>query len=141
MDLNEVKKVHCIGIGGIGVSAIAKFFLHYRNEVTGSDVYPTEITGELEKRGVKVFPGHHQSNLDEDTDLVVFSPAVLSDNPERQKASKLGIKELSYPQFLGELSRTKKTIAVAGTNGKSTTTAMIGKIFEAGGLDPTVIVG
>ena len=65
----------------------------------------------------------------------------LSDNPERQKASKLGIKELSYPQFLGELSRTKKTIAVAGTNGKSTTTAMIGKIFEAGGLDPTVIVG
>ncbi|MFH0928661.1 MAG: UDP-N-acetylmuramate--L-alanine ligase, partial [bacterium] len=85
--------------------------------------------------------GHAAENLDADTELVVFSSAVPKDNPERIKASELKIPELTYAEFLGELSRTKRTIAICGCHGKSTTTAMIGRILEAAGLDPLVIVG
>ncbi len=141
MDLAKIKKVHLIGIGGIGVSAIAKLFLHHKKKVIGSDVHLTEITDELTNRGVTIYNSHQPGNLAEDTSLVVFSPAVPPDNPERAKAKKLNIEQLSYPEFLGELSLKYQTIAISGTNGKSTTTAMVGKIFEAAGFDPTVIVG
>lgn len=141
MDFNKINKVHFIGIGGIGVSAIAKLFLAQGKIVTGSDVYQTALTKELEKRGVKISYSHAAENLPDDTDLVIFSPAIPPANAERKKAKKLNIEKLSYPEFLGQLSLEKKTIVVSGTNGKSTTTAIIGKIFEAAGLDPTVIVG
>ena len=141
MNLNKFNKIHFIGIGGIGVSAIAKIFLHFNKEVSGSDVYESQITKDLEKKGIKIFYEHKDSNLADDADLLIYSPAVPKDNPERQKAEKLNIKQMSYPEFLGEYSAEKNTIAIAGTNGKSTTTAMIGKIFEKAGFDPTVIVG
>ena len=141
MDLTKINKVHFIGIGGIGVSAIAKLFIARGKTVTGSDVYPTALTKELEKKGVKIAYVHAAENLPDDADLVIFSPAIPATNAERRKAKKLNIEKLSYPEFLGQLSLEKKTIAVSGTNGKSTTTAMIGKIFEAAGWDPTVIVG
>ena len=141
MNLTDIKKVHLIGIGGIGVSTVAKFFLYQQKEVTGSDVYPTALTKSLEKAGIKVFDGQRAENLSADLDLIIYSPAVGENNPERQKAAELKIRQLSYPDFLGELSKDYQTIAVSGTNGKSTTTAMIGKIFEAARLDPTVFVG
>lgn len=141
MNINQIKKIHFVGIGGIGVSAAAKFFLSRGSIVTGSDVYKSEITKELEKRNVSIFYCHDASNLPEDAELVIYSSAVPESNPERIKAKEIGIRQLSYTEFLGELSLIKKTIAVAGTNGKSTTTAMIAQVMLAAGLDPIVIVG
>lgn len=141
MEIDKINKVHFIGVGGIGMSAVAKLMKVLGKEVTGSDVYPSEITEELEKMGVKIFRGHYFQQVPDDVDLVVFSSAVPEDNPERQRAKELNTIELSYFEFLGEYSRDKFTIAVSGTHGKSTTTAMIGKILVDAGLDPTVIVG
>jgi len=141
MELDKISRVHLIGIGGIGVSAVAKMMKLMGKEVTGSDVYPGEITKELEKMGVKVFHGHYFDNVSDDVELVIYSSAVPEDNPERQKAKELNAIELTYFEFLGEYSRDKFTVAIAGTHGKSTTTAMLGKIMVDAGMDPTVIVG
>lgn len=137
----SLQHVHIVGIGGIGISAIAKLFLHKGISVSGSDLKSSSITQELEERGVKIFSSHAREHLLEATNLLVYSPAVLKDNPEREKAAELGIPQMSYPEILGELSKEYRTIAIAGTNGKSTTTAMLGLILEAAGYDPTVIVG
>lgn len=141
MDFKDIKKVHFAGIGGIGVSAVAKLMLAWNKEVSGSDLVKTEITDDLERRGVKFHNSQDKENLKDDTDLLIYSPAVPDENPERLKAKELGIPEMSYPEFLGFLSQDKYTIAVSGTDGKSTTTALIGLTLEKAGLDPTVIVG
>ncbi|MCU0653469.1 MAG: UDP-N-acetylmuramate--L-alanine ligase [Candidatus Pacebacteria bacterium] len=133
-------KIHFIGIGGIGVSALARYYLYQGWDVTGSDLAESEITKDLEKLGAKIYAGTN-SLKNKMPDLVVYSPAVKKDNPELKEAKKLGIKTMSYPQALGELSKIYKTIAVAGAHGKSTTTAMIGLMMAAAKLDPTVIVG
>ncbi len=129
-----------IGIGGIGISAAAKYLFKSGKFVVGSDASRSETTDELEEMGIEVVIGHDQANLDE-ADLVIYSSAVPEDNPERVKAKELDIEQLSYSEFLGELSREKWTIAISGTNGKTTTTAMAGLILEADAFDPTVIVG
>lgn len=141
MNLSKIKKVHLIGIGGIGMSAIAKLMLKIGAEVSGSDTENSEILKDLKGMGITIHIGHDEKNIQQNVDLVVYSLAVLEDNPERAKAVKIGIQEISYPQFLGMLSRRMKTIAVSGTNGKSTTTAMIGLILQGSKIDPTVIVG
>ena len=133
-------KIHFIGIGGIGTSALALYYLKRGHKVTGSDLVASEITHDLKKRGVKIFISN-KSNLPRDLDLVVFSPAVPKDNPAIKKAKKNKIKCLSYPQALGELTKQYFTIAVSGTHGKSTTTAMLALVLVKAGLDPTVIVG
>ncbi|MCH8049376.1 UDP-N-acetylmuramate--L-alanine ligase [Patescibacteria group bacterium] len=137
----SAKSVHLIGIGGIGTSAVAKWWQDQGATVTGSDVHPSKIIDDLIKRGIQVKIGHFADNVPEDCDLIIYSRAVPATNVERQVAAKRGITELSFPEFLGELAREKKTIAVSGTNGKSTTTAMIAKIFIDAGEDPTVILG
>lgn len=137
----DVKKIHFIGIGGIGVSAITKLVLKQGKFISGSDVAMSEIIKELEKMGAEISIGHRKKNLNPKTDLVIYTPAVKNNNPERQKAKELKIPELSYPQILGELSKNKQTIAVSGTNGKTTSTALLGLILEAANFDPTVIVG
>ncbi len=139
--LDGITRVHVIGAGGIGVSAVAKLLRHQGKAVSGSDLGRSEAVGELERLGVPVAAGHAAANLPADADLVVYSDAVPADNPERAEASKRGLRQMSYFDFVGEFSRTKRTVAVSGTNGKSTTTALLGLILEAGGLDPTVIVG
>ncbi|MDA2921884.1 UDP-N-acetylmuramate--L-alanine ligase [Patescibacteria group bacterium AH-259-L07] len=136
-----VRKVHCIGIGGIGVSAVAKLLQSQGKIVSGSDLYESDITKELGELYIPVFFKHRKENISEDTDLVIYSPAVSENNPERQRAKELGISQFSYPEFLGVLSKEKNTIAITGTNGKSTTTALCGLMLEKAGLDPTVIVG
>lgn len=135
------KNIHCIGIGGIGISAIAKFLVAQGKIVTGSDAFASNITHELEGRGINVSIGHAVENLPADIDLVVFTEAAQPDNVERAEAQRRGIPQLGHFEFLGELSRGFRTICVTGTNGKSTTTAMTGLIFEAANLDPTVFVG
>ncbi len=136
-----MKKVHFIGIGGIGVSAVARMMLHEGKQVSGSDRSKSEITEVLEAIGVRVFYDQKAENIPADTDLVVYTVAITDENPELQQAKKMGVKLLTYPQFVGAISKDKYTIAVSGTHGKTTTTAMIAKVLIDAGLDPTVIVG
>jgi len=135
-------RIHFIGIGGIGISALAQYYLAKGHKIKGSDLASSEIIDLLKKSGAEIFIGLHSvKNLLEDKDLVIYSPAVTSNNPEFQKAKKLNIKTQSYPQALGDLTKDYFTIAVSGTHGKSTTTAMISLILIKAGLDPTVIIG
>ena len=134
--------VYFIGIGGIGVSALAKYYLEKGHNVLGSDLAASEITESLKTLGAKLFIGQHQNQrITSDIKLVIYSPAVQKNNPELKTARKLQIKSLSYPEALGELTKKYFTIAVSGTHGKSTTTSMISLILVKAGLDPTVIVG
>ena len=138
MNLMDVKKAHFIGVGGIGVSAILRLFFERGIVVSGSDVH---LPGKETLPEGTYFDVHNENNLPLDADLVIYSPAVPEHNPERRKAKELHIKELSYPEALALVTRDHNTIAVSGTHGKSTTTALVGKLFEGGGLNPSVIVG
>jgi len=141
MNLSEIKKAHFVGIGGIGVSAIARLLLLQGKSVTGSDRASSPVTAMLKKLGAKINFGHNENNLEDDTDTVIYTIAVDDTNPEFAKAKKLGLKMFSYPEVLGAISREKYTIAVSGTHGKTTTTAMTGKILIDTDKDPTIIVG
>lgn len=139
--LSKIKNVHFIGIGGVGVSAVARLMHVKGKRVTGSDRSKGKITDELEKTGIKVFEGHNESNILDDVDLVIYTIAIDKNNPEIKKAKRLKIPLLTYPEFLGLISKDMFVIAISGTHGKTTTTAMVGKILIDAGLDPTVIVG
>lgn len=139
-----MKKIHFVGIGGIGMSALAQYYADHGASVTGSDREASPVTELLEKKGIKVLIGQKAENVPTDVDLVVYSDAVVEGAEgyvERLRARELGIRELSYFQALGEVSKDKKTIAVAGTHGKTTTTGMIAKILSDAGASPTAIVG
>jgi len=140
-------KIHFIGIGGIGVSALARYYLAQNHKVSGSDLVSSEITKALKKLGAKVFIGKHKAkNLPKDADLIIYSSAILEDNPELLKAKKLQatsykLRVMSYPKALGDLTKKYFTIAICGMHGKTTTTALLSLILAKAGLDPTVIVG
>jgi len=135
-------RVHFIGIGGIGVSALARYYLKKGHKVSGSDLVCSDTIEQLRKEGAQIIIGKHSAkNITSKTELVIFSPAVSRNNPEIIKAKKLKIKIKSYPKALGELTKEYFTIAISGTHGKSTTVAMVSLILEKAGLDPTVIVG
>lgn len=119
-------KIHFIGIKGIGVSALAGYYLAKGHKVSGSDL---------------VLGPHRAKNVPKDADLVIHSPAVTLDNPEIKQAKKLKIKIQTYPEALGDLTKEYFTIAISGTHGKSTTCAMVALILMKAGFDPTVIVG
>lgn len=133
-------KIHFIGIGGIGISALARYYLSQGWLVTGSDIALSDITANLAEAGAKIHAGH-KSLKSIMPSVVVHSPAVPQGDPELVEARDLGIKTMSYPQALGELSKKCKTIAVAGAHGKTTTTAMIALMMIDANLDPTVVVG
>ncbi|MGB3921705.1 MAG: Mur ligase domain-containing protein [Minisyncoccia bacterium] len=137
----EARKAHFIGIGGIGVSAIARMLLSEGVAVSGSDVSRSEITDELESLGAEFRLGHQRENVPPGCDLVVYTNALSKENPELLAARKCGLKTLSYPEALGEISRDKFVIAVSGSAGKTTTTALLGQILVDAGLEPTVVVG
>ncbi len=138
---DNVKKIHMVGIGGIGMSALAKLFLYFGKEVSGSDAHLSAFTEDLGKRGIHISEGHNRSDVSDSTHLLVYSSAISETNPERQQAVALGIPQLSYAEALGEISKHYSTIVVTGTHGKSTTTALLGLMLEAGGYDPAVLVG
>lgn len=137
----KIKKVYLAGIGGIGVSALARFFHYQGIEALGTEINSSTITDDLELVGIKINRKHLASNITSDINLFIHTPALSSDNPEILAATKLGIPIFSYPAFLGELSKQYQTIAVSGTHGKSTTTSLVGLLLTAGKIDPTVIVG
>ena len=134
-------KVYFIGIGGIGASALAQYYHQNNHTVTGSDLAKSEITDMLISKGIEVSFGMSESRITNDLDLVVYSSAVSSDNLEFVKSKNIGIKTISYPEALGEVTKKYFTIAISGTHGKSTTTAMLSLIMIRAGLDPTVIIG
>ncbi len=134
-------KVHFIGIGGIGCSALARYYLAKGWEVSGSDLAPSEITTNLEAEGVRIFSGHRPANVAPETKLVIYSAAVKNDNDELREAKFLKIPCRSYAQSLGDLTKQYLTVAVAGAHGKSTTTALLSLMLIKAGLDPTVIIG
>jgi UDP-N-acetylmuramate--alanine ligase len=141
MMFRSVKKIHFIGIGGIGMSGIAEILLDQGFSVTGSDKQLSEITERLEKLGAKIYEGHSPEHIEPDVDVVVYSSAVKMDNPEVQEAIRRKIPLIRRAEMLAELMRLKYGIGIAGTHGKTTTTSMVGLILIEGGFDPTVIVG
>jgi len=132
--------VHLVGIGGIGLSAIARVLHGWGYVVSGSDRLPSPLTAALTAEGILVHAGHRAENLGT-AGLVVVSSAVHGDNPEVVEARRRGLPVVKREQFLPALTAGKSTIAVAGTHGKTTTSAMIAWILLQNGLDPTFIVG
>lgn len=138
---STVKRLHFVGIGGIGMSGIAEILLNEGFDVSGSDIAKSENTDYLEKLGIKIYIGHNEKNI-EGAEVVVYSSAVNpNENPETIAASQKNIPLLRRAEMLAEVSRLKYNIAISGTHGKTTTTSMIGLILIKAGLDPTVIVG
>lgn len=136
----KFRKFHLIGIGGIGMSGIAQLLKRHGYQVTGSDMSKGEACRALEEQGITVLLGHHASNV-ETSDVVVYSSAVSSENPELSEARKRGIPCIPRAEMLAELMRLKYGIAIAGAHGKTTTTSMAGLILREAGLDPTIVVG
>ncbi|MCC6963208.1 MAG: UDP-N-acetylmuramate--L-alanine ligase [candidate division Zixibacteria bacterium] len=140
MKFGKIKKLHFVGIGGIGMCGIAEVLHNQGYAVTGSDMALTEVTEHLQQLGIKVYEGHRTENVN-NADCVVISSAVHEDNPEIIEARRRKIPVIRRAEMLGELMRLKFGIGVAGTHGKTTTTSMLGHIFVEAGLDPTVMVG
>jgi UDP-N-acetylmuramate--alanine ligase len=136
----NIKKVHFVGIGGIGMSGIAEILLSQGFEISGSDKSKSEVTDRLESLGIKVYEGHSPENL-KDADVLVYSSAVHLDNPEVQAAIDRKIPIIKRSEMLAETMRMKYGIGIAGTHGKTTTTSMVGLTLTEGGIDPTIIVG
>lgn len=130
-----------VGIGGAGMSGIAKVLLELGNTVSGSDLLESETTKRLENLGAIIYTGHREENLASSVETVVVSSAIPQSNPEVVKAKSLGIPVIQRAEMLGMLMRKQKGIAVAGSHGKTTTTSMISLMLEKNNYDPTVVVG
>ncbi|MDP3956750.1 MAG: UDP-N-acetylmuramate--L-alanine ligase [bacterium] len=135
------KQIHFIGIGGIGMSALARYFFAKNWLVSGSDLQASQMTNKLKTEGIVVKIGHKRVNIHQGIDLVVYNRAIPLDNPELLMAKALKLTVLTYAEAIGEITKKYKTIAITGSHGKSTTTALTGLILAHAGLDPTVFVG
>ena len=139
--IRQVKKVHFVGIGGIGMSGLAEILLNLGYQVSGSDLHPSPITARLEKLGAIFFDNHSADNI-ERAGIVVYSAAVTQDNPELAAARSANIPAIPRSEMLADLMRMKpNAIAVAGTHGKTTTTSMIAPILEKADIESTAIIG
>lgn len=136
----NIKKVHFVGIGGIGMSGIAEILLNQGFEISGSDKSFSEVTKRLQDLGIQVYEGHKPENL-KDADVLVYSSAVTIDNPEVNAAIERKIPVIKRAEMLAECMRMKYGIGIAGTHGKTTTTSMVGLVLTEGNIDPTIIVG
>jgi UDP-N-acetylmuramate--alanine ligase len=137
---HNFKRIHLVGIGGIGMSGIAEVLLTLGYSVSGSDVKPSALTERLRNLGAEIFEGHHAEHV-QGAHVVVVSSAVRPDNPEVAEAQRCKIPVIPRAEMLAELMRLKYGIAVAGAHGKTTTTSMTASVLAAAGLDPTYVVG
>ncbi len=137
----SIKKLHFVGIGGIGMSGIAEILIDQEFLITGSDKAESDNTERLRSLGAKVYIGHAAANLEPDVDALVYSSAVQFDNPELVEAQQRKIPVIRRAEMLAEVMRLKYGIGIAGTHGKTTTTSMVSLVLMEGGIDPTVIVG
>lgn len=140
MKNNNFNQIHLIGIAGSGMSGLARLLKEMGYQVSGSDLNPEKISSEFLSKGITVFKGHRKENI-VSPDMVIYSSAVKDDNPEIIAAKEKNIKLISRGEMLAEICKNKKVIAVAGTHGKTTTTAMIAEILLAANLNPTIYVG
>jgi UDP-N-acetylmuramate--alanine ligase len=138
--LGHTKRVHFVGVGGIGMSGIAEVLLNLGFDVSGSDLKSSDTTARLQSMGAAIFVGHTGSNT-AGADVVVYSSAVTPDNPELVEARRNGIPSIPRGEMLAELMRLKYAVTVAGAHGKTSTTSLVAAVLAQGGLDPTVIVG
>lgn len=138
--MDQAQHVHFVGIGGYGMSAIARVLIDLGYKVTGSDVATNELTKKLEERGATIYPGHDAAYLD-GAELVVYSTSIPKDNPEVAAAIAKGIPVLHRSQMLARILNERTGVAVAGAHGKTTTTSMIAHILEECGVDPTYVIG
>jgi UDP-N-acetylmuramate--alanine ligase len=136
----SIRKIHFVGIGGIGMSGIAEILLNQGFEVSGSDLMLTEVTKRLTELGAEIYEGHSPDNV-KDADVLVYSSAVVPDNAEVRAAADRNIPIIKRAEMLAETMRMKYGIGIAGTHGKTTTTSMVGLTLTEGGIDPTIIVG
>ena len=140
LDLSNIKNIHCVGIGGIGVSGLAELLQRKGYQVSGSDLNNTAIITRLRNLGVRIEQGHKADYIGA-ADLVVYSSAVAADNAELQAAKTAGIPLISRGQLLAQLMQPYFSIAVVGTHGKTTTTGFIANTLVAARLDPTYVIG
>ncbi len=139
-EMRRVKQIHFIGIGGAGMSGIAEILLNEGYQISGSDISDGLVTQRLARAGAKIFIGHQAENVN-GASVVVVSSAIHQDNPELVAAKENRIPVIQRAQMLAELMRFRHGIAVAGTHGKTTTTAMISMVYAQAGLDPTFVNG
>ncbi len=138
--MKENQKFHFVGIGGAGMSGIARVLLDMGYEITGSDLKESRNTIHLKKHGARIIIGHHPSNVDS-ADIVVVSSAIPGSNCEIRSAREKSIPVLARAEMLVRLAEGKTTIAIAGTHGKTTTTSMVSFLFEQCEVDPTFLIG
>ncbi len=140
--MDNIKKIHFIGIGGAGMYPMAKILKEKGYTISGSDANESENTDKLRELGINIYIGQDVENIQDDIDLVVYSAAIKEDNPELMQARKSNIKTIDRAEMLGMLiSLYKEKVTVSGTHGKTTTTGMITQILVASGKDPTAVIG
>ena len=138
--LEQARRIHFIGIGGIGMSGIAELLVNLGYDVSGSDMHETDITHRLAAIGARIFHEHDARHV-ADAEVVVYSSAVRVTNPEMEAARERGLAIVPRAELLAELMRLREGIAIAGAHGKTTTTSMVALILEMAGLDPTAVIG
>ncbi|MCP4790697.1 MAG: UDP-N-acetylmuramate--L-alanine ligase, partial [Gammaproteobacteria bacterium] len=139
-EMRRMRKIHFVGIGGVGMCGIAEVLLNQGYEVSGSDIRVSPVTERLSSQGATIMIGHTDANV-RGVHVVVASTAVGDDNPEVSAARAHRIPVIQRAEMLAELMRYRHGIAVAGTHGKTTTTSMAAAVLAAGGLDPTFVIG
>ena len=138
IQLSDYKNIHCIGIGGVGLSAIAEILLARGYHVSGSDMKESDLTENLKRKGAEIYIGHRGSNV-ENADLIVYSAAIAEENPEIVRAREKNIPLAGRAEVLGTLMDDfANSIAISGTHGKTTTTSMVSLILNSAKLDPTL---
>lgn len=141
INLPDYKKIHCIGIGGIGLSAVAEILMARGYDISGSDMKESDMTAKLARDGARIHIGHNAENV-EGKDLVIYSSAISMENPELARATELGIPTVTRAQALGALMEEyDSSIAISGTHGKTTTTSMVSLILKNAQKEPTILVG
>ncbi len=133
--------VYLIGIGGVGMSSVAKILINEGCFVSGSDLQQTPVTHNLERLGARINTYQDGKNINPYTSMVITSASISEDNPDLKKVRTLGMKVIKCSEFLGSLMKNRQGIAVSGTHGKTTTSAMISVILEKSGLEPTFVIG
>ncbi|HID22234.1 MAG TPA: UDP-N-acetylmuramate--L-alanine ligase [Planctomycetaceae bacterium] len=133
---------HLVGVCGSGMKALAEYLIDLGWSVTGSDLQPPSLALQaMQRRGLRIHQGHNDGFVPRDVDVVVYSPAVGPQNPERRLAERLEIRQMSYSEMLGHLMQGRVGVCVAGTHGKSTTTAMTAWCLQYAGLSPSAVIG